>query len=383
MVKKQLFALFVCSLIPWTVGNGLLPLLPIYAAQLGADPAVTGYYLSFSYLALASGTLVAGWLSDRLQRRKMSIIVIGVLVAPMTWLMGQVANIWHLAALTATTWFLAGAGVTLLSILTGLFAEEAERGKIFGILSLTSGLGALIGGLTTGPIVDRWGYPTLFLALALLWVLSPLTALLLEDKVVSQPEPDKTSTTGERPTLGVRFFLLLLANIAAGITVFVGRLGTSLAMDELLFVSAAISSTTAVGGALTLPLSPLIGWLSDRVGRKRLLAICYLAGSAGLLVLTTSTSLWHFWVSAAFLSVSSYVSIGVGSALVTDLVPQKSLGRGLSLFGATPWAGAIIGFAGTGYAIENLGLLSTFLLGAFLPLIATILLIPKFRTTGI
>ena len=74
--KRQLFALFVCSLILWTIGNGMAPLMPVHATALGATQAVTGYYLSFSYVALAAGTLVAGWLSDRFQRRKMLIIVV-------------------------------------------------------------------------------------------------------------------------------------------------------------------------------------------------------------------------------------------------------------------------------------------------------------------
>jgi len=67
---KQLVALFLCNLIVWTMGNGLVPLLPVYASQLGADQAVAGYYMAFSFLALAAGTLAGGWLSDRLQRRK-------------------------------------------------------------------------------------------------------------------------------------------------------------------------------------------------------------------------------------------------------------------------------------------------------------------------
>ena len=376
MSKKQLFALFVCSLIPWTAGNGLLPLLPVYATQLGAAPAVTGYYLSFSYLALATGTIVTGWLSDKLQRRKTLFIVISVVIIPAMWLMSRATNIWHLAALTATVWFLGGMMLTLVSILAGLFAEETERGKVFGILSLTGGLGALIGGLMTGLIADRWGYPTMFATLSLFLGLSPLVALLLEDKVVARSLRSEASTAGERTGLGARFFLLLFANTAASIGVFVGRLGTSLAMNELIFLSAAISSTGAIGGAVTLPLSPLVGWLSDRVGRKRLLVVCYLAGTVGLLVLAASISLWHFWVSASLVSVLSIVGSSVGSALVTDLVPQESLGRGISLFTTTAWVGGIIGFAGTGYAVQNLGMTSTFVIGAFLPLIAIILLIP-------
>ena len=48
MSKRQLLVLFVGSLVLWTGGAGVLPLLPIYATRLGADPAVIGYYLSFS-----------------------------------------------------------------------------------------------------------------------------------------------------------------------------------------------------------------------------------------------------------------------------------------------------------------------------------------------
>ena len=82
MSRKQLFALFLCSLVIWTTGSGLIPLLPVYATQIGAAPAVVGYYLSFTYLASAIGTVAAGWLSDRLQRRKTLTIMCGMVSVP-------------------------------------------------------------------------------------------------------------------------------------------------------------------------------------------------------------------------------------------------------------------------------------------------------------
>jgi hypothetical protein len=108
----------------------------------------------------------------------------------------------------------------------------------------------------------------------------------------------------------------------------VRMMGTSLAMSELGFEAAAISSTVAVTGAVVLPLPPLLGWLSDRLGRKRFLALGYLMGTASLLASAASISLWHFWISACLGSVMSNVNNSVGSALVTDLVPRASLGRG-------------------------------------------------------
>ena len=376
MSRKQLCALFLCSLVPWTVGNGLIPLLPVYAIQLGATPVLVGYYLACTYLALAVGTIVAGGLSDRLQRRKMLLVAAGIVSIPLMWLMSRVTNVWHLAALTAAVWFCGGVGLSLISILAGLFAKEAERGKVFGVLSLTGALGTLIGGLTMGSIADRWGYPTLFVGITLLLTLWPLTGLLLEDRVVARVQRGGVSTAGETPRLRGGFFLLLLASITAGIAGLIGILGISLVMHKLGFASAAISSTAAVGGAMTLPFLPLMGWLSDRFGRKRFMVICYLAGAAGLSVLAASVSLWHFWAAASLLYVLSFANRGVGSALVTDLVSQESLGVGMSLFSATPWVGGIIGFTVTGYAVQHLGTIATFILGLSLALIAVILLIP-------
>ena len=147
-------------------------------------------------------------------------------------------------------------------------------------------------------------------------------------------------------------------------------------MNGLGFTAAAISNTGAIGGAVTLPLPPLIGWLSDRIGRKRFLAFCYLASAVGLLILAVSTSQWHFWVVSVLVSILMPVNMGVGSALVTDLVPRDSVEKGISLFTATTWMAGVVGFAGTGYAIQRLGMATTFIVGAFSTLMAIALLIP-------
>jgi MFS family permease len=375
MSKKQLISLFLCILVPYTVGNGLLPILPVYATKMGAGPALTGYYLAFSFLAVALGTIVAGWLSDKLQRRKTILITDGIILIPAIWLMGIASNIWQLAVLTATVWFLCGIQITLIHILAGLFAEENQRGKIFGILRLSVGLGMLIGGLISGPIVDLWGYPTMFKVFAIFSVILPLTGVLLEDRVVVKISTDMLSPSRAHTGLTSAIFLLVIAVTVSQLSRFAGSMGRSLIMNEMGFATAAISSTAAVTGAISLPFYLLFGWLSDRVSRKRLIGLCYFAYSVGTLVLAFSVSLWQFYIFSALMAFMS-VSNSVGSALVTDLVPQESLGRGMSLFQAATWIGAIIGFSCAGYAFQNLGMTSSIIFLAFLPLLAIILLIP-------
>ena len=65
MNKKQFAALSVSNFVPNVLGAGALPLLPVYAAKLGAPPSITGYYLAFAYLAVVAGTMAGGWISDR------------------------------------------------------------------------------------------------------------------------------------------------------------------------------------------------------------------------------------------------------------------------------------------------------------------------------
>lgn len=375
MSNKQLTALFLCSIVPWSAGNGLVPLLPLYATQLGADAAVAGYYLAFSYLAIALGALSAGWVSDTFQRRKLPLVIAGIVGIPAAWLMGRVDSVWMLTILTAILWFFGGLGLALIGILTGLSAGEHERGKVFGILALTGGLGAVIGGLGTGWLVEGWGFTVMFSALAAFLLLWPLSALLLEEKEVTRHE-DENMAQQKRTGLGKSFYLLFTANILSSITGFFIVLIRSFAMNDQGFSSFEIASTGVVGGLIGLPLPLLMGWLSDKTGRKTFLYAGYLIALAALVMLAFSNALWHFW----FVFVLQGIAMGnagtIGNAVVTDLLPKESLGKGMALFGSTAWIGGIIGFAVAGAILQNLGFTPAFVIGGILSLSAVGLLIP-------
>ena len=372
--KKQLLSLFICNLIPFTVGNGLLPLLPIYAGKLGANAVVTGYYLACTYIAITIGALSAAWVSDGLHRRKLPIILASFIMALLTWMFSYVNTIWGLALLTALIWYSGGLSLALLGILAGLSIGENERGKIFGLLALTNGLGSLVGGLGIGWLADRWSYTVMFHAIALLTLVMVIFALLLEEKAGKQP-PTSNIQEKELTGLGLNFNLFFLSAIFFSIPGFFVILLRSWVMDKLGFGSLDITSTVAIGGLVSLPVPYLMGLISDRMGRKTFLYITYLCGFLSVIVLAFSRELWHFWL-AFILRGLALGGTGVRNALVTDMVHQDSLGKGLAVINSSDWIGGVIGFLTTGFLYQNLGFASPFIIGGCLALAAIGMLIP-------
>lgn len=367
MSSKQLTALFLCSLVPWVVGNGLLPLLPVYATQLGADSTVAGLYLAFSYCAIALGAISAGWVSGSRFHRKLPLIVVGLAAAASAWLMGQANSIWALTISTALLWFSGGLGLALIGILTGMSARENERGRIFGILALTSGVGAVVGGLGTGWLAKNWGYATMFTSLALFMLLWPLTALLLEEKEDRKPHLEEVAPSKPGP-LGRSYSLLFTASIMMSISGFFIVLMRSLVMSDLGFGPLEIASTGVIGGLISMPLPALMGWLSDKIDRRTFLIFGYSPVFAALILLAFSNSLWEFWLVLVFQGIATGSTSSIGNAWVTDVVPRESLGKGLALYGSTIWIGGVIGFAVSGYVLGNIGVTPTLLIGSLLAL---------------
>jgi MFS family permease len=373
--RRQLASLFLCNLAAWTVGNGLLPLLPVYAVKLGADPAMAGLYLALSYLAIALGATSAGWLSGSRLRCRLPLIVTGVASVPLPWLMGQASSIWALTVLTALLWFCGGLGLALMGILAGLSAGERERGKVFGILALTGGLGALIGNLGIGWLVRGWGYAAMFTALPILMLLWPVAALFLEEKEDAAARREQDVPVKQR-LMGRDYLLLCAASTVLSIAGFFILLIRSFQMSDMGFGPLEISSTGAVGGLVSMPLPVLMGWLSDRIDRKPLLVLGYLSDFGALILLPFSAALWHFWLVIMLQGVAGGSSSSVGNAWVTDLIPRESFGRGLALFGATVWVGGVAGFALAGSVLQGLGFVDASILGGGLVLAAVGLLLP-------
>ena len=355
-----------------------MPVLPLYAAQLGATSSTIGIFLSTIYLSFTVSTLLAGWLSSWLGRRRLFILA-ALLGFPALYFMGQAVSLWQVVILAAIVWFSGGMCMALVNIFTGLYASPESRGKWFGLISLASPIGSIIGGLSVGNLIEWSGYPLMFAALSIVWLVFPIVAFVKLRDVSTDNNLNEQGTRSSKIALGrehLPLFLLMAAIMLSMLTINVGRLTLPISMNLLEYTAGAVTTANVVAGMVTLPFAYFLGTLSDRFGRKNILILGYVTAAAGVLLLVSADQAWEFWLSASMILVALTVSGSVASAFATDLLSPDVLVRILPWFTAVGSLAGILGYAGAGYLIEVIGLIPLLGLSALLALIASSLIFP-------
>ena len=368
-------------LIMLCAGVGTGGLWPVYLRELGAGPMEVGIMNAVSGPSNLVGTLLCGWLTDRFRRRRETFIFSCCLFA-ITWVFMSRATTWQqLTALNLLCGFCFGMCTNMILILTGLLAEASSRGRRFGVLTFVSSLSLLITGLLWGPIADRWDFPTLLHIDAILCAACAILGYFFTEPPLA---PTTARAAGQRAGqeggLGLSYYCLLAAMLFASLANYGAGFGRSVAMSQQGFSATAVGLTTAIGGAIGLPVALVLGGLSDRIGRKRLLILCYGTGLFALPAIGFSSTAWGFWGASVLLGVMSTYQ-PLQQALATYMLPRALVGRGLALLGSTNAISILTGSVLVGAAFQGLGARTTFLLWTIAPL-AAIALLSQVREPG-
>jgi MFS family permease len=146
---------------------------------------------------------------------------------------------------------------------------------------------------------------------------------------------------------GERSFLPLIASQR-------GRMTT----DQIGVLVATLSLVQAL---LMVPM----GGLSDRFGRRPIMLLGLVGGSAGLVLYPLATAAWQFYPIAVLRAVALAATWPALLALVSDATPLRSQGRVHGVFGTVEDIGLITGPAAGGFIWATFGLGATFYFQAF------------------
>lgn len=334
------------------------PLLPLFAREIGADAPTVGLVVGASTLTGVVLKLPAGGWSDLRGRRP--LLVAGALVfaaMPFTYL--GVTTLGVLVVLrvvhgSATAIFGPVASASLSDI-----APVARRATWLSAYSTVQGSGQALGPVLAGYLIATGRFDLAFAAAGII-------ALAVPFIVAGWTGPPATSPTEHR----WRFFTrgvaevgrdrLILTTSGAQAAQFVlnGMLNAFLPLYGREVVGL---STTHLGWLFalqtvtTLATRPLMGALSDRIGRRSVIVAGLTLSSGAVFLISAATS-----VSALFVAVSAYavgvaVTTAATSAFVTDLARRAQYGAAHGVFGTIYDVGDALGPMVAGLLVASLG----------------------------
>jgi MFS family permease len=319
--------------------GALAPLLPGFADRFDLSKSGAGALVGAHGAGLLAAALPAGLVSTRVGSRRM--VVAGLALLGCACLAFAFANRpWELDV-SRFAQGVAGAATWVGALTWIAAAAPAERrGRAIGAVFGAAVFGAIVGPLF-GAAAAAVGIRALFSAVAAAAL--PLAALVAR---VEAPAPAPGSLSALRralrdPVLVGALWLTTLPALLFSVL----QLLAPLALARGGFGAGAIGLTFFAAGLVEVALNPLVGRLSDRVGRRRPLRLALVVSAA------TAAALAAVSAPAALVALVTVAGLGFGGlntpglALIADRAQAASLAQGLA-FGAmvVTWgAGTLVG----------------------------------------
>ena len=141
--------------------------------------------------------------------------------------------------------------------------------------------------------------------------------------------------------------------------VLVDILGMTLILPLLPFYAEHFGASPAVVGMLgatfaacQLVSGPVLGQLSDRFGRRRMLLVSQAGTFAGFLLLARAETLWLVFL-ARVIDGATAGNLSIAQAYITDVTPPHQRARAFGVIGVSFGRGVLLGPAGSGWLAQH------------------------------
>lgn len=356
-----------------------MPVLALFAQSLGAGPETIGLVVSVSTLTGVFLKLPSGALSDIYGRRlllRLGVVAFGL----PPFLYPFIYNVDALIALRfvhglATAIFAPSA----LATVADLYRER--RGAAMGTYTACTQAGALLGPVLGGWLVYAAGFPGTFVTAGVFGCVGVMLFALLH----LNPPPPRVKEKGLKPVLddmwqGFRIVAhntrVLITSATDGAKMIAN--GALMAFLPIYALSIGLNAGEAgllfgVQGVISFLSKPVMGRVSDRVGRKPLIMVGLLICAATFLLIPHVSSFLLLLFLAAGFGFGEAVVTSSTSAFVADVSELKTLGAAMGMQGTISDIGHASGPLLAGLLIAHLGYQSAFAIIAAIQLFAAAL----------
>jgi len=346
-LNPNIFFLGLVSFLTDVSSEMIFTLLPLFLANvLGAAVVIIGFIEGVAESTASLLKIFSGWLSDRLGKRK-SLAFIGYGLSTLAKPFMYIATTWGLVlGVRFADRFGKGVRTAPRDALVADSVSAEQRGKAFGFHRAMDTSGAALGLVLAAAVVFLLQKGTLELIqgtyqwLVLIGIIPAVLALFMfffirEARRGTSPQSQSEclikDSKGTKAGLDNRFKLFL------GI-MFVFTLGNSSDVflilraqnlgNSVLYILLMLILFNVVYAAVSTP----AGILSDKLGRRRIIVLGWLAYVLTYLGFAVASTSWHIWLLFALYGVYYGLAEGVARAFVADLVPEDRCGTAYGLF---------------------------------------------------
>ncbi len=357
-------------------GQGIAgPILPLYAQTLHVTTAQIGLVISAFGLARFLTNMPAAILSDRWGRR--ALLVGGPFISAIgNLLVITSSDLWTLLIYR----FIAGIGsaafITGAVVFISDITASQNRGRVLSLYQGAFTLGITLGPAMGGLIAEAYGLHAPFLAIAATSLASGIWALARmpetrwhksAEGTASRADPNSAGAQDAKPKRGMAAYAFLLTPsfliiCLAFMGTFFTRGGAQFmlqplkAADDLHLSPGQIGLLFSIPSVLNFGAIFLVGYLSDRYGRKRIIVPGMLLSGVGLALTGLWDSVWPFAIGMALGGVAQALAGSPAVAYVADISPsgRQAVAQGMarsvgdfSLLVAPP----LMGFAADAFGV--------------------------------
>lgn len=359
-MNKKAFTVLVTTMLISMLGFGIVvPLLPIYADQLGASALEIGLINAGFSISLLAFLPFMGRLSDRIGRKVLLCSGLALLT------IASICFIWAQTPLQLIlVRLLQGIGASMhlpiAQAYLGDITPKGEEGKWMGhfgaILFSSMSLGPLFGGVLT----DLFSINTTFLVMAALCLIGLIATIIF------LPEVAERTALGKQ---GAAFEGLRKSNILKGAFAF--RMANGFGMASVmtflpLFASQNLGLSVSLIGLLLASRMPLAllqsytGTLADKYSRRRLVVAGGAVAIIFIALLPTAGGFWPLLAIHALMAIGIAFAMPANTAYVVEEGRIFGMGASMALFMMAMQIGMVAGPILLGSIVDFMGIESAF-----------------------